>query len=277
VRRFGLVAIALAVVGRAGVARADLRVAFDNDIFAHFDPHDDDGFTNDLDIRFWRPYREYLIGGKLFDRWVTEEPRSAGGRRDLVELVATGERTWGDGPARALTVGARVGPTFTGNLGGRWMQNAFHTTCHCGARLDEGLQSMYLGDDDAGVLAGGTARGSLGLPWLQGYGVVDTQAAAGTGVTFLDTAAGASVIGRRGATEVGVHVELALMRFHVVDDQGLGMPGGYRPGWQTGYRAGGYVAHARFRIEYELHSNEGGSGSPIGIVALTFKQAGTAF
>jgi hypothetical protein len=265
------------VFAYAGIARADLRVAFDNDIFARFDPHDDDGFTNDIDIRFWRPLAGYNIGGRLFDRWVTEEPRVAGHRRDLIELVASGERSWGDGPARLLTLGMRAGPVFTGNLGGRWMQNAFHITCHCGASLDEGLQSQYQGGQDAGVMAGGTARGSIGLPWLQAYGVADTQAAAGTGVTFVDVAAGGSAIGRFGPTEVGFHFELALMRFHVVDDQGLGMPGGYRPGWQTGYRTGVYVAHAWLRVEYEMHSNEGGSGSPIGLVAFTFKQAGTSF
>jgi hypothetical protein len=258
-------------------ARADLRTAFDNDIFAHFDPEDDDGFTNDLDIRFWRPFRGYQIGGKLFDRWVTEEPRSAGHRRDLVELVATGEQSWGRGPARLLTVGARFGPTFTGNLGGRWMQNAFHTLCGCGQPLSEGLQSQYVGKDDAGVVAGGTARGSIGLPWLQAYGVLDMQGAVGTGVAFVDAAAGGSAIYRRGWTEVGVHFELVGSRFHVVDDQGLGIPGGYRPGWQSGYRTGLYVARRWFRIEYEFHSNEGGSGSPIGLVALTFKQPGTSF
>src|SRR5215210_6343085 len=79
VRALFFVAIALALP--AGTARADLRIAFDNDIFAHLQAKDDDGFTNDLDVRFWRPYREYLIGGRLFDRWVTEEPRVAGGRR----------------------------------------------------------------------------------------------------------------------------------------------------------------------------------------------------
>ncbi len=268
-------ALVLAVTTRA---HADLRVAFENDIFAHAGrADDDDGFTNDLDIRFWRPYRDYRIGGKLFDRWVTEEPRMSGGRRDLGELVATGERTWGDGPARSLTLGARVGPTVTGNLGGRRMQSAFHASCGCGATVDEGLQSRYVGGGDAGALVGGGARGSIGTSWIQGYGVIDGQAAVGTGVTFIDSAAGASMLGRWGRTEVGAHFELVVMRFHVADDRGLGIPGGYRPGWQTGYRVGGYFARARFRIEYELHSNEGGSGSPIGIVAFTFKRAGTSF
>ena len=269
--------LVLCVLVAAHPARADLRVAFDNDILAHFDPKDDDGFTNDLDVRFWRPLDDYLIGGRFFDRWVTEEPRSAGGRRDLIELVATGERSWGDGPAQRVTLGARLGPTFTGNLGGRWMQNEFHTLCGCGAQLSQGLQSRYVGSDDGGVVAGGSARASLGVPWLQAYGALDTQAAVGTGVTFLDIAAGANAIYRNGATEVGAHFELVLADFYVVDDDGLGMPGGYRPGWQTGYRYGLYVARRWFRIEYEFHSNEGGSGSPIGLVALTFKQAGTSF
>jgi hypothetical protein len=258
-------------------AHADLRVGFQNDFFAHLNPKDDDGFTNDLDIRFWRPLDVYLIGGRLFDRWVTEEPRSAGGRRDLVELVATGERSWGDGPAQRVTLAARAGPTFTGNMGGRWMQNAFHTVCGCGQTLAEGLQSRYIGGDDAGVLAGGGGRASLGLPWLQAYTALDAQAAVGTGVTFIDTAAGANAIVRNGQTEVGGHAELVLARYHVVDDMGLSMPGGYRPGWQTGYRLGVYAARGRYRIEYEFHSNEGNSGEPIGVVALTFKQAGTSF
>ena len=267
---------ALAIVAvLAGEARADLRVAFDNDIFAHFDPADDDGFTNDLDIRFWRPYEQYLVGGKLFDRWITEEPRIAGGRRDLVELVATGERTWGDSGA-SLTLDARVGPTFTGNLGGRWGQNAFHTTCHCGQTLDEGLQYRYDGANKAGALAGGRALASTGLPWAQVYTTVDAQGAAFTGVSFVDGAAGAALLGRAGCTSFGVHFEAAVMRFHV-EDEGLALPGGYRPGWQTGYRWGLFVARGRVRVEYEMHSNEGGSGSPIGLVALTFKQAGTYF
>ncbi len=268
-------AIGILMLLRAVDARADLRMAFDNDIFARFDPHDDDGFTNDIDVRFWRPYDEYLIGAKLFDRWITEEPRAAGRRRDLVELVATGEREWGS-PERGLTLGARIGPLFTGNLGGRWGQNAFHTTCHCGASLDEGLQSRYQGDNKVGALVGGRARGSIGVPWVQAYGVVDTQAAAGAGVTFVDAAAGGALVGRRGCTEVGVHVELAVMRYHV-GDEGLAIPGGYRPGWQDGYRYGFYIARGRFRFEYEMHSNEGGSGSAIGLIAFTFKEAGTSF
>src|SRR5438093_950743 len=119
------------MIAAAGEARADLRTAFGNDYLAKLDPNDDDGFTNDLDVRFWRPRGDYLLGGELFDRWITEQPRSAGRRRDLVELVATGERSWGAGRERLLTLGARIGPTFTGNLGGRWGQNAFHTLCGC--------------------------------------------------------------------------------------------------------------------------------------------------
>lgn len=268
-------AIASLVLLHAGSVRADLRVAFDNDILARLDPHDDDGFTSDIDIRFWRAHGDYLLGGKLFDRWITEEPRSAGRRRDLVELVATGERSWGSA-LRSLTLDARLGPTFTGNLGGRWGQNAFHTTCHCGASLDEGLQSRYEGANEAGVLAGGRVLASAGTSWAQAYSVVDAQAAAFTGVTFVDAAAGGALLGRAGCTTFGVHVELAVMRFHV-EDEGLAIPGGYRPGWQTGYRWGFFVARGRVRLEYEMHSNEGGSGSPIGLVAFTFKQAGTYF
>lgn len=270
------VAVAIVVLLQVGEARADFRAAFGNDIFAKLDPADDDGFTNDIDLRFWRPKDEYQIGGRLFDRWVTEEPRVAGRRRDLLELVATGERSWGEGPARLLTLAARAGPVFTGNLGGRWTQNAFHTVCHCGAPLDEGLQHIYERGNKAGALIGGRPRASIGVPWAQVYGVIDAQVAVGTGVTFVDAAGGGSLIGRRGPVEVGMHVELAAMRFHVVDE-GLAIPGGYRPGWQGAYRFGVYFARGWFRVEYEFRSNEGGSGSPIGIVALTFKQPGTVF
>lgn len=267
--------IAVALGAPGAVARADVRFAIGNDVFASTPPFDDDGFTNDLDLRFWRPYRGVLIGGEVLERWVTEVPRSGGRRRDLLELVGTGERSWGSAP-RELTLTGRAGPTFSGNLGGRWGQNAFHTICQCGNTLDEGLQRRYDSATDAGALVGGSARGSVGVPIAQAYAVIDAQGALGAGVSWLDAAAGGQLVIRGGTTEIGAHLELAVMRYHVADS-GLALPGGYRPGWQTAYRAGLYVARGRIRFEYELRANEGGSGEPIGIVAVTIKQAGTAY
>jgi hypothetical protein len=192
----------------AGDARADLRTAIANDFLAAGDPVDDDGFTNDIDVRFWRPYRGYLIGGELYDRWVTEEPRVAGRRRDLVELLATGERAWDRGLVQ-LVAAARGGPVFTGNLGGRWMQNAFHTTCGCGDTLDEGLQRSYERGNAGGLLVGTRARASIGVPLARAYVALDDQLALGTGVSFVDAAVGGGLAWRATpALELGGHVEL---------------------------------------------------------------------
>jgi hypothetical protein len=258
-------------------ARADFRFAIRNDVFTATRPlgSDDNGFTNDLDFHFWRPWREYLVGARLVDRWITEEIAIGGRRRDLVDLLATAERGWGV-PGRSLQLAARLGPTFTGNLGGRWMQNAFHTTCRCGRPLDAGLQDTYEGDNDAGVLAGGRAVGSLGLPWAQGYAVADLQGSLGTGVSYVEGALGARVLGRSGKNRYGGHFEVALDRFGV-DDERLAFPGSYRPGWQTAWRAGAHYARGRVRVDLEYRDNEGGSGQPIGAIAVTIKQAGTAF
>lgn len=266
----------LLLLALAGEARADLRTAIGNDILAAGDAGDDDGFTNDIDVRFWRPHGGYLIGGELYDRWVTEEPRVAGRRRDLVELVATAERGWERGLVQ-LVVAGRGGPVFTGNLAGRWMQNAFHTTCRCGDSLDEGLQHIYEDSRDAGLVVGTRARASIGVPVARAYAALDDQLALGTGVSFIDAAGGAAVAWRATPSlELGGHVELAAVRFAVADDA-LAMPGGYRPGWRAAVRFGVHVAHGRFRVEYQHRSNEGGSGSPIGVVAVTVKQAGGRF
>lgn len=257
-------------------AYADFRYAMGNDVFTDLDPPvDDDGFTHEFDIRFWRAHRGYQIGGRLFDRWVTEVPRSSGGRRDLVELVGTIERTW-QAEKLELNASGRAGPSLTGNLGGRWTQNGFHTICGCGAKLDEGLQSRYDGDGGIGTLIGSRVRGSTGIPEAQSYGVVDGQVVLGAGVTWIDAAAGLRLATRIGITELSAHAEVAVMRFHANDER-LAMPGGYGTGWQGAYRIGVHVAWSRFRLEYQYRANEGGSGEPIGVVAFTVKQAGTTF
>lgn len=260
----------------ASSAHADFRYAMGNDTFSEAaPPYDDDGFTHEMDVRFWRPYRGYLIGGRLFDRWITEVPRSAGGRRDLIEVVGTIERMWEAG-GRDLSVSGRAGPSFTGNLGGRWMQNGFHNLCGCGQTLDQGLQSRYDGDGGVGALIGSRVRGSVGIPVAQAYGVVDGQAVLGAGVTWIDAAAGARLTTWAGWAELSAHGEVAVMRFHAADER-LAIPGGYGTGWQGAYRIGVHMAWSRFRIEFQYRANEGGSGEPIGVVAFTVKQAGTHF
>jgi hypothetical protein len=267
----------LAILLCAGPAHADLRVAIANDVLTGgVPPYDDDGFTNDIDLRFWRPVRDFIVGGQLFDRWVTEVPREAGGRRDQIDLLATIARTWGSSAARDVTVAGRIGPTFGGNLGGRAMQNGFHGLCSCGDTLDHGLQARYDGGFDAGAVIGTRITGRFGTSIVQAYGVTDAQLALGAGVSFLDAAAGARLVGHLGRVELGAHAELALIRF-VVSDPGLALTGGYGAGWQSAYRVGIHVAWSRYRFEYEYRDNEGGSGEPVGVIAFTVKQAGTAF
>ena len=254
------------------IAHADIRIALGNDVFTELEPPiDDNGFTNDLDIQFWRPYRDYLVGGRLIDRWITEDTlMRMGRRRDLVDLVATVERTWG-----VVTPSLRVGPTFTGNLGGRYMQNGWHTLCSCGASLEDGLQSEYEGDGDIGALAGARVFAAYGT-WAQAYAFTDGQLSLGTGVSSFEAAAGGVLEGARGRNRFGMHLELAVMRFHVVDDR-LALPGAYRPGWQGAWRLGVHYARGRTRIDYEYRANKDGSGEPFAVIAVTIKQAGTSF
>lgn len=265
----------LVSVSAAGTVHADARIAISNDAFSEVvPPLDDSGFTTDLAVAFWRPWRAYQLGGALFDRWLTEVggPR----REDQIELVATLERTWGRPRVRELTITGRAGPTFTGNLGGRWMQNGWHSLTRTGPTLDEGLQHDYIADRALGVLAGERATGSVGVPAVQVYGVVDAQLALGTGVTSLELAAGVRAIGRIRCTELGAHAEIALERYALAD-AALGLPGGYGTGaWQRAWRVGVHVAWSRYQIAYEYRANEGGSGEPIGVFALTIKQAGHA-
>ena len=251
----------------APVARADLRVAFGNDAFSDLDPPLDDlGFTNDVTIAFWRPRGPYLLGGRLLDRWITE----VGGRRrwDQVELLATVDRPWGP----YVMVSARLGPTFGGNLGGRAMQDGWHRLTGTSITLDEGLADLYPGDNTIGVLAGGRLRATVGTT-AQAYGVVDTQLAVGsTGLTSLEVAGGGELIGHVRCVELGVRLELAVDRYHTVDDN-LAIPGGYAlDSWEPAWRAGAHVAWRRIRVEYEYRANEGGSGEPIGVVTVQIAQ-----
>lgn len=261
-----------AVMTLPEIAHADMRIAVGNDVFTDVTPPiDDSGFTNDIDIAFWRPLRAYLVGGRFMHRWITEVTDMRGGRRrDLVDVLATGERPW-----RFVTASARVGPTFTGNLGGRYMQNGWHSICRCGTLLEDGLQSEYERGSDAGLLAGLRLRATYGT-WAQAYAFTDGQVALGTGVTSFETAGGGLVDRPLGRSRFGAHVELAVMRFHVVDER-LALPGAYRPGWQGAWRLGVHYARGRVRIDYEYRANESGSGEPFAVLAVTIKQAGTAF
>jgi hypothetical protein len=255
-------------------AHADLRIALGNDAFSEVKPPlDDSGFTNDLELTFWRPVGSHVFGVKLFDRWLTE----VGGarRQDLVELLATAAHTWGQRRTLAATLSGRAGPVTTGNFGGRWMQNGWHSLSHTGPTLDQGLQHLYITDHQFGAVAGARAGFSIGEARLQTYGWVDGQLALGTGVSSFEIAYGAQPVWRVGGTEIAMHVELALARFGVADDA-LTLPGGYGVDrWQTCWRVGAHVAWSRYRVEYQYRANEGGSGEPIGIWAFTIKQAGT--
>lgn len=271
-------AFALAVTLRP--ARADFRFAIHNDAFSDASrPLDDNGFTNDVEIALWRRYRGLVVGGRLFDRWVTEA--LAGGapgtrRQDLIELVATVAHRWTRGWWQ-LDGEARGGPVVTGNWGGRWIQNGYHSLCRCGSVLSEGLQRDYIEDRRGGALVGGRAIASVvRLWWLRGYGSLDSQASLATGVSFVDGALGGALGGRHGRWLFGGFIEAAVMRFHVASDP-LAIPGGYRPGFQFAVRGGVYAAWRRIRIDYELHTNESGSGEPQGVVAITIKQAGDEF
>lgn len=276
--------LALALLLCASPASADLRVAVGNDLFTSLDfPVDDDGFTHELEVAFTRPYLEYVVGGRLYQRWITEVPRSRGGRTDLLELTTTIERAWSipigpkdSGGTASVTGTTRAGPSLVGNLGGRWMQDGWHRLCDCGASLANGLQSNYEGDTSVGALIGSRVRGSVGIPQVQTYGVIDAQAALGAGVTFVDAAGGVELTARIRRVELAAHVEAAVMRFHTNDER-LGLGGGYGSGWQTGYRIGAHVAWSRFRIEYQYRANEGGSGEPIGVLAFTVRQAGAHY
>ncbi|MFN0247562.1 MAG: hypothetical protein ACKV2T_11800 [Kofleriaceae bacterium] len=271
---------AIVVVASVSPARADLRFALGNDAFSELvPPLDDVGFTSDLELAFWRPYRGLVLGGRWRDRLITEGYRelTPGDRRqDLIELAGTIEKAWGEPLVHSMSIEGRAGTVVTGNWGGRYYQNGWHSFCRCGATLGEGLADRYVEDRRFGALIGARAVASEGIHRAQAYAALDAQASIGTGVTFVDGAIGGRARHRIGCIEIGAHAELAAMRFHVESDA-LAIYGGYRAGWQLGWRAGVHVAWGRVRIDYQYRANEGGSGEPIGVVAVTVKQAGTTF
>lgn len=265
----------VAVTSVAGGAHADARIAHGNDAFSELDPPlDDTGFTADLAFAMWRPWGDYDVGGSYVHRWLTA--KDSRDREDLVELTATAARRWGP-RHRELVLGGRTGPVLTGNWGGRWMQNAWHSVSGTGPTLDEGLADHYPADRALGWLAGVRAAGAWGIPALQAYGVADAQISAGTGVSSIELAAGLRTFVRIRCVEFGAHVESALDRFHAADDA-LTLRGGYGTArWERAWRAGVQVAWGRTQIQYEYRANEGGSGEPIGVVAVTIKQSGHSF
>ena len=266
---------ALALVCVASIAHADARIAHGNDAFSELDPPlDDTGFTADLAFAMWRPWRGYDVGGSYFHRWLTA--KDSYDREDLLELTATATRRWGE-RHRELVLGARTGPVLTGNWGGRWLQNAWHAVSRTGPTLDEGLADHYVADRAFGWLAGARAAGAWGMPALQGYGIADAQLSVGTGVSSLEIAAGLRTFVRIRCVEFGAHVEAALDRFAVADDA-LTLRGGYgTTRWERAWRVGVQIAWARTQISYEYRANEGGSGEPIGVLAVTIKQSGHTF
>jgi hypothetical protein len=271
-RAIVVAAVAVVVVARlAAPARADFRFTTGNDLFADLDPPiEDDGFTNDIAVAFWRARGPYLVGGSLLHRWITED---AGFRRwDQVELLATAERAWGP----YVVVAARVGPTVGGNWGGRWIQDRWHR--FTGDRtLGNGLQDTYPGGRTYALLAGGAARATVGGV-ARGYAVVDAQAALGqTGLSYVEGAAGGALVARVRCTELAAHVELAIARYHV-GDAIMAMPGGYGvDAWEPQWRAGAHLAWRRLKLAFEYRANEGGSGEPIGTVSLTIRQSGHSY
>lgn len=262
---------AVVVLATAHVAHADLRTAFGNDFFTDpVPPIPDDGLTNDIGVAFWRQHHSYLLGGSLFDRWVTE----AGGFRrwDQVDLVATIEQPW----PPYVTVSARLGPTVGGNWGGMWMQTHWHSI-YGDRTVGHGLQDTYPGDRTVGVIAGGKVRVSYGRT-LQDYAVVDAQLALGeTGITYLEGALGTQVVHRFGRVELAAHLELADATYHT-RDRNLTIPGGYGiHGWEPAWRVGAHVAWRRIKVEFEYRDNEGGSHEPIGVLAVTVREAGLSY
>jgi hypothetical protein len=221
-------------------------------------PFDDVGFTHDNVVAVSRQRGTLIVGGTIVERWIT----SARDRRrwDQLDVLATGERAW---PHRLATM-VRLGPTFGGNLGGRFMQDRWHSLSGTGPTIDEGLADDYPGSRRVALLAGVRARIQVGEDALHGYGVLDGQLALGsTGVTSGESALGGSI----NARHVGASAELAITRYHSRDPNLL-LPGAYGAGWQLEWRIGVHAAWSRYRVAYQYRANEGGSGEPIGVLAF---------
>lgn len=247
--------------------------ALQNDAFTDLTPPlDDTGFTHDNVLAIGVTRGDYVLGGKIFDRFITSKRDRR--RWDQVDLLATVERALAVPSPFSLVASGRAGPTFGGNFGGRYVQNGWHSFSGTGPTIDEGLANDYPGDRRIGVLAGGRVHGELpsrpddaATRWQLraiGYANVDGQLTAAAGVSAVD----ADVGGWVGAHHVGVHGELAVTRYHVADPN-LSLPGGYGTGWQFEWRAGIDVSWSRYRLAYEYRANEGGSGEPIGVVAFS--------
>lgn len=274
--------VAAAVIGAAGDARADgwlMRAALQNDALSEVSPPlDDAGFTHDTAFALAHRDRELapsggelVIGGSAFHRIITAGPESVFGRDrrrwDQLDLLATAEATFPGqlhGVSTPTTIGVRLGPTFGGNFGGRWIQNGWHSFSGTGPTVEQGLANTYPWDRRVGVLAGVRFRDQIGADRLHAYFVADGQLALGqTGVTRLDAAIGGSGTFHH----VGASAELAVTRYHV-GDPGLALPDAYGTGWNLEWRVGVHVAWSRYRVSYQYRANEGGSGEPIGVFAF---------
>ena len=258
------------------VAGTLVYAALQNDAFSEvIPPLDDLGFTHDTVLAIGVPRGDYVLGGKLFDRWLTS--RQDRRRWDQLDVFATFEQMlWppvltGEPalPSRwSLSAQARVGPTLGGNLGGMFLQNGWHSISGTGPTVDQGLANDYPGDRTIGVVGGAHAHASFVTSRESVasnlYANVDGQGALGAGVSSVEGSLG----GWLGAHHVGAHVEAAVTRYHVVDPN-LALPGGYGVGWQFEWRAGIDLTWSRYRLAYEYRANEGGSGEPIGVVAFS--------
>jgi len=240
--------------------------ALRNDVFTEvIPPIDDRGFTHDNVAQTIRldEARGIGVGGRFVHRWITS--RDDRRRWDQVELTALVTRLRKVPFLPIFLDGtAKVGPTFGGNFGGRYLQNGWHALTGTGPTVVEGLANNYPEDRRIGIVAGGRGRIRAGDPQSYGYGVLDAQLGlGGGGVSMIDAALG-GVLGTR---HVGAHAEIALTHYWVSDDQ-LALPGGYDDGFHVEWRVGVHVAWSRFRLSYQYRANEGGSGEPIGVIAF---------
>jgi hypothetical protein len=239
--------------------------AVQNDAFTDVTPPlDDTGFTHDNVLAIGVLRGDYVIGGRVFDRWITSTIDRR--RWDQLDLLATLERPlW-----PAVIAQARIGPTLGGNYGGQYIQNGWHSLSGTGPTVDQGLANDYPGDRTSGILAGARvhaeAAATRGAVHAMGYSNVDGQGSIGAGVSSIEAALGGWI----GGHHVGAHLEAAVTRYHVADPN-LALPGGYGVGWQFEWRAGIDVSWSgsRYRLAYEYRANEGGSGEPIGVVAFS--------
>lgn len=271
-RRWWLAAVLLAAL--AANAQADALdtihwhtyAALRNDVFTELSPPiDDRGFTHDNVFETIRvdDARRLGFGGRFVHRWITS--RVDRRRWDQVELTGLAVRTRKIPFLPIILDGtAKLGPTFGGNFGGRYLQNGWHSLTGTGPTIDEGLANDYPESRKIGIVAGGRGRVRVGHEHAYGYSALDVQLGlGGGGVSIIDGALG-GVLGTR---HVGVHAEVALTQYWISDEL-LGLPGGYDDGFHVEWRVGIHVAWSRFRLSYQYRANEGGSGEPIGVVAF---------